>query len=119
MGLSVNTRSHNATVTNLGMGFVVTDGVAAVPQTFNCGFVSRYVKWVNVTTGAMLEWFDGLPSAIANCVAIGTVAAGTRAPTAAGAGIIIGTPAGTSAGYFTIPAAQIPASSSFAWMAMG
>jgi hypothetical protein len=109
MGLSVNTRSHNATVTNLGMGFVVTDGVAAVPQTFNCGFVPRYVKWVNVTTGAMLEWFDGLPSAIANCVAIGTVAAGTRAPTAAG----------TSAGYFTIPAAQIPASSSFAWMAMG
>jgi hypothetical protein len=119
MGLTVNTRSHNATVTNLGMGFVTTDGAAAAPTNFNCGFVPRYVKWVNVTDNAMTEWFDGMPSGVANCVAIGTVAAGTRAATAPGAGIIIGTPALTSAGYFTIPAALIPASKSFAWMAMG
>jgi hypothetical protein len=121
MGLTTNTRSNSGSVVNLAMGNVVTDGGAAAATTFNCGFVPRYIKWVNTTAGGLgvAEWFDGMPSAIATAVAVNTVAAGTRTLTAAGSGIAVGTPALLSAGQFTVPAALIPASSTFAWMAMG
>jgi hypothetical protein len=121
MGTTTNTRSNSAGVVNLASGVVVTDATPT-PLTFNVGFVPRYIKFANVAgagVGAVAEWFDGMPSSVAACVAMATTAAGARALTAAGAGIAVGTPALGSAGQFTVPAAIAVASSSFAWQAMG
>lgn len=114
MALTTNTQSHDGGVVNRKVGQVVTDAGAAADTTFSIGFVPRYIRWENRTDRIMLEWFEGMA---ANS-AIRTVAAGTRTLDVA-SGITLGTAALGTADVMTIKAADIPASKSFSWMALG
>ena len=60
-------------VRNIAVGRYLTDAAAAA-ITITTGFRPRYVKVVNVTSGDMYEWFEGMTDASA----IRTIAAGTR-----------------------------------------
>lgn len=114
MALTTNLVSESAGVVNYANGQVVTDAGAAADTTFNPGFVPRYIKWVDRTNRIMLEWWEGMA---ANS-AIRTVAAGTRTLDVS-SGITVGTSALGTATQFTVKAADIAASASFSWMALG
>ena len=60
-------------VRNVTEGRYLEETLAAA-ITITTGFRPRYVKVVNVTSGDMMEWFEGMTDASA----IRTVAAGTR-----------------------------------------
>lgn len=114
MALTTNTQTNAASISNMAVGQVVTDGGAAADTVITCGFIPRYIKWVNRTDSIMLEYYEGMA---ANS-AVRTLAAGTRSLDVA-SGITLGTAALGTAGQFTVKAADIPASKSFSWVAYG
>jgi hypothetical protein len=116
MAISSSTQSQAAGITNVAMGRVVTDAVAAVAQTFVCGFVPRYVRWVNVTDRIQDEWYEGM----AADTALDSAAAGANTLLGSG-GITVNTPAANAVngGSFTVAAGLMVASKTFNWMAMG
>lgn len=119
MALTTNTQANSVGIVNFASGYVVTDAGAAADTNFQLGFKPRYVKWVNLTDRIIDEWWDGM--AVDGSAGLHTVAAGTI--TLGGSGeIIVGANIGKSSenpSVFTIPAALIPASKSFAWVAFG
>lgn len=114
MALVINSRTQAGGVVNHAVGRVTTDAGAAADTTFNCGFVPRYIEWVDNTNRITLQWYEGM----ASNSAIRTVAAGTRTLDVA-SGITPGTTAAGTATSFTIKAADIPVSSAFSWRAYG
>ena len=60
-------------VRNNAVGRFLDTGTVAATDIV-CGFKPRYIRVVNVASGDMLEWFEGM----ADDSAIKTVAAGTR-----------------------------------------
>lgn len=119
MALTTNTQANAESIVNVATGFVVTDAGAAADTNFQLGFKPRYVKWINLTDRIIDEWWDGM--AVDGTGVLHTVAAGTITLPGTG-GLIIGANIGKSSenpGQFTVPAALIPASKSFAWYALG
>lgn len=68
-----STQSSNDGISNVAVGRYITSSTAAAFD-LTVGFTPRYVKIVNVTSGDMMEWFEGMAAASAQK----TVAAGTR-----------------------------------------
>jgi len=67
------TQKNPGVKTNVATGRILDTGtVAAFPVTL--GWQPRYVKVANVTSGDMMEWFEGMT----NAHGVKTVAAGTR-----------------------------------------
>ena len=114
MALTTNSQTNSESISNTAVGQVVTDAGGAVDTTIFCGFIPRYVKWVNRTDSIQLEYFEGMA---ANS-AVRTVAVGTRSLDVS-SGITLGAAALGTAGGFTIKAADIPASKSLSWVAYG
>ena len=127
MALVINATLQENSVANFASGKVTTDAGAAADTTFSLGFKPRYVQWVSQVANTppnTLEWFDPMPA----LTSIRTVAAGTRTVDAAGltvngpgaptgaASAIIGGVAGNN---FMVKAADIPASGTFFWYALG
>jgi hypothetical protein len=102
-------------VANLGIGNVTTDAVAAADTVINVGFAPRYFMWMNKATMLKMEWYDGM----ATGTAYRSTAGGAQTLDVAPAGIGMGNPALGTGGTVTIKAADIPASGSFIWMALG
>ena len=107
MALTINTQTASQ-IRNKAVGRVTTDAGAAAVTTFSCGFVPREVRFHNLTDRISDEWYEGM----AALSSLKTVAAGTRTLEVA-AGITITTDG------FTVPAAMIPASKVFNWVAEG
>lgn len=127
MALVINSQLQENSVANFASGKVTTDAGGAVDTTFLLGFKPRLVVWVSQignTPPNTLEWFDPMPA----LTSIRTVAAGTRTVDAAGltilgpglptaaASAIIG---GVVGNGFMVKAADIPASGTFFWYALG
>lgn len=109
MALTTNTQSHTMGVTNHAVGRVVTDAGAAADTTFTVGFVPRIVRFYNVTDRIIDEWFEGMAAySSVHHIAAGTISLETTN------GISVGTD-----GTFTVKAATIVASKTFAWEAIG
>jgi hypothetical protein len=113
MALTTNTQTNAGGVVNQAIGRVVTDAGAAADTVFTCGFVPRYIEWVDNTNRITLQWYEGM----ASNSAIRTVAAGTRTLDVTN-GITPGTVALGTASSFTIKATDIPVSSVFSWRAI-
>jgi len=116
MALTTNVQYNSESIVNHASGTVVTDAGGAVDTTIGpVGFIPRVVRWINLTDKITLEWYTDMA---ANS-AIRTIAAGTRSLDVS-SGITVIQPGGvvTNAGGFTIKAADIPASKSFAWEAI-
>lgn len=109
MALTTNTRTQAGGISNRAMGYVVTDSGAAADTTFTVGFVPRRIRFVNLTDRIVDEWFNGM----AAFSSLHTIAAGTQTLETTN-GISVGTD-----GTFTVKAATIPASKTFAWEAVG
>lgn len=109
MALTTNLRTQAAGIANRAVGRVVTDSGAAANTTFTVGFVPRVVRFHNLTDRISDEWFEGM----AAYEALHTVAAGTVTLETTN-GISVGTD-----GTFTVKAATIVASKTFAWEAIG
>lgn len=114
MALTTNSQSQAGGVSNLSVGQVVTDSGGAVDTTFTLGFTPRYIQWVNRTDSIMLEWFEGMA---ANS-AVRTIANGTRSLDVS-SGITVNASTSAAGTGFTIKAADIPASKSLSWRAVG
>jgi phosphatidylserine synthase len=109
MALTTNTRTQAGGVINHAVGRVVTDSGAAAVTTFTVGFVPRVVRFINLTDRIQDEWFEGMAAYESlHTVAVGTVTLETTN------GISVGTD-----GTFTVKAATIVASKTFAWEAIG
>jgi hypothetical protein len=106
MALTTNTQSNNAGVSNVSVGSIVTDAGAAADTTITLGFNPRSVTFVNVTDRIQDVWYEGMPA----FSSIHTIAAGT---------VTNETTNGISVGSngFTVKAATILASKTFAWYA--
>lgn len=109
MALTTNTRSQTMGVSNHAVGSVVTDAGAAADTTFTVGFIPRVVRFHNLTDRISDEWFEGMSA----YNSLHTVAAGTVTLETTN-GISVGTD-----GTFTVKAATIVASKTFAWEAIG
>jgi hypothetical protein len=72
MAQTITTASGDG-ITRVATGRYLDTGTVAA-YTFSLGFQPRYVLVVNVTSGDMYEWFEGMAAASASK----TVAAGTR-----------------------------------------
>ncbi len=109
-------QTQAASICNVAVGRVSADAGTAVNQTFTCGFVPRYVKWVNLTDRITDEWYEGMAAGSA----IETAAAGTMTLETSG-GITVNTNAANAVngGSFTVDSTIIVASKVFAWMAIG
>lgn len=118
MALTTNTVTQAESICNIAVGQVVTDGGGSGADiTFPIGFLPRVVRFVDRTNRIMLEWFEGMA---ANS-AIRTIAAGTRTLDVA-SGITVNSPAvagSTTGNSFTIKTADIGASASFSYEALG
>ncbi|PFH12849.1 MULTISPECIES: hypothetical protein [Burkholderia] len=118
MALTTNTQANADSIVNHATGVVVTDSATAAALTITCGFKPRIIRWVNVTSSGALtkdEWYDGM--AANNSVhTVGSTGVVTLSTTA---GPSVGAPATGNDGTFTMPAASVPASSSFVWEAIG
>lgn len=68
-----STQTNNGVRINKAVGRYLTSSTAAA-ITITCGFKPRIVRIYNVTSGDMMEWFEGMTAA----TAVKTVAAGTR-----------------------------------------
>ena len=107
MALSTNTQTASH-IRNHAVGKVVTDSATAAAATFTCGFLPRMVRFHNLTDRISDEWYEGMAAKSS----IHTVAAGTRTlesvdginPTTDG---------------FSVTAATMVASKTFAWEAIG
>lgn len=106
MALTTNTVTHTHDVDNRVVGRVVTDAGAAADTTFTLGFTPRYVEFVNLTDRITNEWYHGM----AADSALKTIATGVRTLETS-AGITV------TEGGFTVPAAMILASKTFAFIA--
>jgi hypothetical protein len=115
MALTTNTITQSMGISNFATGSVVTDAGAAANTVFTVGFVPRHVRWFNTTDGISDEWIAGMT----NGSALHTVAAGTRTLAASPTGITVGLQGAPDGGTFTVPAALIPASKTYAWEAVG
>ena len=132
MALTVNTVEQQGSVTNFASFFVTTDATAAVTTYFQCGFVPRYVKFVNLTDRIQDEFVKGMTDGYS----LHTVAAGTVTYVTTG-GITLETGATTAGALsvvtpdgslvldgsvpvvgFSVPAALMVASKSFAVLAI-
>lgn len=71
--MAITQTKTNNHVRNMSVGRYIDTGTVAEFD-LDTGFKPRYVRVVNVTSGDMLEWFEGM----ADASAIKTVAAGTR-----------------------------------------
>jgi len=109
MALTTNTVSHHQ-VRNQSLGRVVTDAGAAADTTFVVGYAPRIVRFINLTDGNMLEWFEGM----AADSAVQTTAAGARSLITT-AGIT----ANATLNGFSVKAASIPASKTFTYETVG
>lgn len=107
MALSTNTQSSNQ-VRNNAIGKAVSDAAAAAAVTFTCGFLPRAVRFYNITDRISDIWYEGMAAASS----VHTVAAGTVTLEATN-GITV------TANGFTVTAATMVASKSFAWEAVG
>lgn len=107
MALTTNTQSSHQ-VRNQAVGVIVTDAGAAADTTITVGFLPRVVRFHNITDRISDEWFEGM----AAFNALHTIAAGTRT---------LETTNGISVGLngFTVKAATILASKTYAWEAIG
>lgn len=113
--LTTNTQATAAGILNYATGKWVSDaGVTGVAMTFTCGFIPRFVQFVNATDRITDEWYDGM----AADSAIETAAAGTRTLETSG-GITVGTAAAGTAGTFVVHADLVPASKTGYWVAVG
>lgn len=109
MALTTSVVSHHQ-VRNDSIGRVVTDAGAAADTTFVVGYAPRYVRYINLTDGNQLEWFEGM----APDSAIQT--------TAAGAASLIttnGITANAILNGFSVKAASIPASKTLTYQTIG
>jgi hypothetical protein len=68
------TSSSGDGVARIATGRYLDTGTVAAYDVVTCGFTPKYVRVVNVTSGDMYEWFEGMAAASASK----TVAAGTR-----------------------------------------
>ena len=107
MALTTNTQDGFCGVANHTTGYVVTDAGAAADTTFVCGFAPRLVRFHNLTDRISDEWIEGMAAASA----LHTVAAGTRTLETTNGITIVGN-------GFSVKAATILASKSFAWEAI-
>lgn len=73
MALTANTVKQTMSVPNLATFFVTTDATAAVKTYFHCGFLPRYVRFINLTDRIANEFIAGMTADYA----LKTVAAGT------------------------------------------
>ena len=104
-------QSSDQLTTGSSQGKVVYDAtaiVAADSTRVQVGFKPRYVRWENATDRVMIEWFEGM----ADDSALLTVAAGTRT-------LVTSSGVTPSASGFTIKAATLVASKTFAYEAIG
>lgn len=109
MALTSSVVSHNQ-VRNISIGRVVTDAVAAVDTAFTVGYAPRFVRWINLTDGTQLEWFEGM----AADSAISTAATGV--PTLITTN---GLTVNTTINGFSLKAVSIPASKTFTYECIG
>lgn len=107
MALTTNTQSAHQ-VRNQAVGVIVTDAGAAADTTISVGFNPRVVRFHNITDRISDEWYEGMTA----FNSIHTVAAGTRTLETTN-GISV------SANSFTVKAATILASKTYAWEAIG
>ena len=107
MALTTNNQDNSYGVSNFATGYVVTDAGAAADTTFTCGFVPRLVRFRNVTDRISDEWYEGMAAASS----IHTVAAGTVTLEVTNGITVTGN-------GFTVKAATILASKTFAWEAV-
>lgn len=106
MAFTTNTQSNTNGVNNLAIGRMVSDAGAAADTTITLGFTPRYVKFVNLTDRTVDEWFEGMTAfSSLHAVAAGTLTLETTN------GISVSGPS------FTVKAATVPASKTFAWEA--
>lgn len=136
MALTANTVKQSMSVVNIASFFVTTDATAAVKTYFHCGFLPRYVQFVNLTDRITNEFYAGMTADYA----LKTVAAGARTLETSGGvtledgtavsvansvvmpdGTLVLMPASGGVQYvqgFSVPAALMVASKSFAVIAM-
>jgi len=114
MGLTTNTQTNSMGIVNRAQGQVVTDGGAAADTVITVGFIPRYFRWINATDRVVLEFFEGVAANSA-----GRHVAASPITLDVAAGITLGTAAAGTAGQVTIKAADIPASKTFYWEAIG
>jgi hypothetical protein len=114
MALSTNINTATTGIANHAVGRCVTDATAAAAATFNVGFKPRVIRFHNLTDSISQEWFEGM----ADLSAMQTVAAGTRTLSAT-TGPTLGTEAAGTLYSFTMPAATMVASKTYAWEAIG
>lgn len=107
MALTTNTQDNSGGVVNISNGYVVTDAGAAADTTFVCGFQPRIVRFHNLTDRISDEWIEGMAAASS----LHTVAAGTRTLETTNGITVIGN-------GFSVKAATILASKSYAWEAV-
>ncbi|WP_322037979.1 hypothetical protein [Burkholderia cenocepacia] len=118
MATTTNSMAQAESIVNHATGVVVTDSATAAALTITCGFRPRIIRWINVTSSAALvkdEWYDGM-SANNSVHTVGSTGVVTLSTTA---GPSVGSVAAGTDGTFTMPAASVPASSSFVWEAVG
>lgn len=114
MALSSQTQTQSMGIVNHCVGRCATDATAAAAATFTPGFKPRVIRFHNLTDLTSYEWHEGM----ADGEALKTVAAGTRTLDA-DEGPTLGTEAAGTANSFTMPAAAMVASKTFAWEALG
>lgn len=107
--LTTNTVAQAMGITNVATGKVIADAGTATAETFTCGFVPRWIRFVNLTDRITDEWFTGMAAASS----LHTVAAGTVTLEATH-GIT-----DNGDGTFTVDATTMVASKTFYWMAVG
>lgn len=109
MALTTNTVSQTGGIANHAVGRAVTDSAAAAATTFDVGFVPRAVRFHNLTDRISDEWFEGMAAASS----LHTIATGVRTLETTN-GITV-----NADGTFTVTAATMVASKTFAWEAIG
>ena len=60
MALAINSQSNTFGIANIAEGYIVTDAVAAVAQTFTLGFAPRKIVFNNLTDRISDEWYEGM-----------------------------------------------------------
>lgn len=113
MALTTNKQFNSESIVNHAHGRVVTDSGTAANTSITLGFVPQRIRWVNETDRIELEWHNGMGAASIRTVAAGTVTLDTSS-------FITADVTQPNSGFvFTIAAADIPASKSFYWEAVG
>lgn len=106
MAFTTNTQSNSNGVANMAVGKLVSDAGAAADTTIQLGFQPRKVIFQNLTDRITDEWTEGMAAfSSLHAVAAGTLTLETTN------GISV------SGNSFTVKAATVPASKTFAWEA--